>query len=62
MISVGRPDVDIDPNELFAEAPFKTKRDSCERDRFAGMLLFDEEREKENTENFVFLIFETKEK
>ncbi len=29
----------IDPNGLLPEPPFKTKRDSCERERFAGMLL-----------------------
>ncbi len=29
----------IDPNGLLPEPPFKTKRDSCERERFDGMLL-----------------------
>ena len=35
---VGRP-VDNEPNWPVPQAPFKTKRDSCERDRFVGMLL-----------------------
>jgi hypothetical protein len=29
----------MDPNGLVPEAPFKTKRDSWERDLFDGMLL-----------------------
>ncbi len=31
--------VGIDPNGPLPGPPFKTKRDSCERDRFDGMLL-----------------------
>jgi hypothetical protein len=31
--------VDSDPIESLPELPFKTKRDSCDRDRFDGMLL-----------------------